>query len=41
MANMENAFGPRPMDEIKEELLGRAKATATRFSTRSSTRWRR
>jgi len=31
MANMENAFGPRPMDEIKEELLGRAKGNRNPF----------
>ena len=31
MANMENAFGPRPMDEIKEELLGCAKDNRNPF----------
>jgi len=31
MANAENAFGARPMDEIKEELLGRAKGNRNPF----------
>ena len=28
---MANAFGPRPMDEVKEELLGRAKDNRNPF----------
>lgn len=31
MANGKNAFAPRPMDEVKKELLGRAKGNRNPF----------
>src|SRR6185295_6342009 len=31
MANSDNPFGPRPMNEVKQELLGRAKENRNPF----------
>ena len=38
MANTETGFEARPIDEVKHELLERAKKIAIRFSTQFSKR---